>query len=207
VHVVEEDAAVRAALAAQLRAAGFEVRAYASAEDFLRTPPDTRPSCLLVDVRARAGGLSVRAALARREEPVATVFLKRGAAPRGGPAGEEQRARDTAQRRETLQQAVQRALDEDAARRAAVGPALALRDRYRSLTRREREVYALLVAGRASRQIAAVLGTADRTVRGYRASVLHKMHAASRVELADRASEMSAPPGRRARRTRRRRPR
>jgi FixJ family two-component response regulator len=92
--------------------------------------------------------------------------------------------------REPLLAAVRAALRRDAETRAAGKRVRALRDRYEKLTPREREVFAGIVAGKLNKQIAADLGTAERTIKAHRAQVMEKMAVASVAELVHLADEL-----------------
>jgi FixJ family two-component response regulator len=92
--------------------------------------------------------------------------------------------------REPLFAAVARALELDAAQRAARGAARELRARFAQLTSREREVFELVVAGRLNKQIASQLGIAERTVKAQRAQVMAKLGAANAAELGRIAAQL-----------------
>jgi FixJ family two-component response regulator len=92
--------------------------------------------------------------------------------------------------REPLLAAVARALERDAAQRAARGVDRDLQDRYAQLTAREREVFELVAAGRLNKQIADALGIAERTVKAQRAQVMAKLGAANAAELGRIAAEL-----------------
>jgi FixJ family two-component response regulator len=94
--------------------------------------------------------------------------------------------------REALLAAVRTALARDADTRAARARVQAWHSRYSSLTPREREVFAGVVAGKLNKQIAAELGTAERTVKAHRAQVMEKMQVASLAELVHAAEQLQA---------------
>jgi FixJ family two-component response regulator len=76
VHVVDDDEPMRTAVARLLRATGYEVRTYASAGDFLLTPPEPVPGCLLLDLQMPGpSGLELQQALQRQPMPLPVVFL------------------------------------------------------------------------------------------------------------------------------------
>jgi FixJ family two-component response regulator len=185
-----------------LQAAGYEVRGYASAGEFLlgRTDRDA-PGCVVLDVRMPGpSGLDLQEALARLEVPVPIVFLTgHGDIPtsvRAMKAGAVDFLTKPVSR-EALLAAVRSALGRDAETRAARARLHAWRSRYSSLTPREREVFAGVVAGKLNKQIAAELGTAERTIKAHRAQVMEKMQVASLAELvhvAEQLQSAGAPP-------------
>jgi FixJ family two-component response regulator len=188
VHVVDDDAGMRAGLCRLLEAAGYDVRAYASAGDFLLgNADDDRPSCVVLDVRMPGpSGLDLQEALARRDHPLPVVFLTgHGDIPmtvRALKAGAADFLTKPVKRADLLS-AVEGALAQDAARRAERDELRLLRTRYATLTPREREVFALVVTGKLNKQIAGDIGAAERTVKAHRAQVMEKMRVGSLPEL------------------------
>jgi FixJ family two-component response regulator len=202
VHVVDDDDSVRTGVVRLLQAAGFEARGYASAGEFLLGRSDRNaPGCVVLDVRLPGpSGLDLQEALARLAVPLPIVFLTgHGDIPmsvraiKGGAVDFLTKPVS----RDTLLAAVRTALARDAETRAARARVHALRARYETLTPREREVFAGVVAGKLNKQIAADLGTAERTVKAHRAQVMDKMHVASVAELVHIADQLgaAAPPG------------
>jgi len=199
VHVVDDDDSFRTALLRLLEAAGYLARGYASAGDFLIARPGDAPGCLLLDIQMPGpSGLELQAALANHGVALPIVFLTgHGDVPasvRAMRAG----AVDFLEKpvaREPLLAAVREALARDAEARASGERLRALRARYATLTPREREVFAGVVAGRLNKQIAADIGAAERTVKAHRAQVLVKMNVGSVAGLARAATEMGLVPG------------
>ena len=195
VHVVDDDDSVRTGIVRLLQAAGYETRAYSTAGEFLLGRSDRNAAgCLVLDVRMPGpSGLELQEALARFGAPMPIVFLTGHGdiamsvrAMKGGavdfltkPVGQE-----------TLLAAVKAALERDAETRAAHAHTNAMRERYGTLTPREREVFAGVVAGKLNKQIAAELGTAERTVKAHRAQVMEKMGVASVAALVHIAGEL-----------------
>jgi FixJ family two-component response regulator len=195
VHVVDDDDSVRSALEQLLRAAGFEVRAYASAAEFLLGRSDENaPRCLVLDVHMPGfDGLRLQEALSQANALPPTVFLTgHGDIPttvRAMKAG----AIDFLTKpvsRDLLLAAVRTALARDAETRLAQERLRAFRARYETLTAREREVFAGVVAGKLNKQIAGDLGTAERTIKAHRAQVMEKMRVGSVAELAQLAVKL-----------------
>lgn len=198
VHVVDDDDAFRTAVTRLLEAAGYSVRGYRSAGDFLIARPGNVPGCLLLDVNLPGpSGLELQAALVERGVDLPIVFLTGyGDVPRSVRAMKAG-AVDFLEKpveREPLLAAVHEALVRGADARAAGNRLRELRARYESLTPREREVFAGVVAGKLNKQIAAAIGAAERTVKAHRAQVLAKMGAGSVAELSRIATELGPVP-------------
>ncbi len=200
VHVIDDDAGTRTGLCRLLEAAGYEARSYASAGDFLLADAADAPGCVLLDVRMPGpSGLELQQALARREHALPIVFLSgHGDIPtsvRALKAG----AVDFLTKpvgRATLLAAIEDALARDAARRAEQDGLKELRERYLRLTPREREVFALVVAGKLNKQIAGEIGAAERTVKAHRAQVMEKMQVGSLADLVRAAERLTLSPPR-----------
>ena len=198
IHIVDDDASIRTALARLLQVAGYRVRTYPSAGEFLLSDPGNEPGCVLLDVRMPGpSGLDLQDALARRHDSLPIIFLTGhgdiAMSVRAIKAGALDFLTKPV-RREELLRAVQNALACDAVGRAAREQVRTLKARYEALTPREREVYEQVVAGKLNKQIAAALGTAERTVKAHRAQVMEKMHAESLAELIRQAEQLRAIP-------------
>jgi FixJ family two-component response regulator len=199
IRIVDDDDAYRAALTRLLEAAGFSVRGYASAGEFLLDERGTQqPGCLLLDVcMPGPSGLELHDALARRGDALPVVYLTaRGDVPTSVRAMKSG-AVDFLQKpvpRTTLLAAIETALDRDAAERAARTRRGEIEERYASLTTRERDVVDHVVTGRLNKQIAALLGMAERTVKAHRAQAMSKLRVESLAELVDLMRELRPPP-------------
>jgi FixJ family two-component response regulator len=180
VHLVDDDRSVRTALERLLRAAGYEVLTYASADDYLRGAPHDAPGCLLLDLRLPgASGLELQAALRGHpghEHPI--VFLSGAAdvpssvqAMRAGACEFLTKPVDD----ERLLAAVQDAVARDSARRERRARVRLARQHLASLGERERQVLAGITAGRLHKQMAADLGVSERTIKSDRARVMGRM--------------------------------
>jgi FixJ family two-component response regulator len=199
IHVVDDDESLRTALLRLLAAAGFEARGYASTGAFLMEPPPDRPGCLLLDVRLPGpSGLDLQAALQRQGVALPVIFLTGHADVSSSVRAMKAGAVDFLTkpvRRETLLEALSRALERDAGQRAARGEVARLRALFGVLTPREREVFERVVAGRLNKQIAVELGVAERTVKAERAQVMLKLGVGSAAELgrlAERLRQVSS---------------
>jgi FixJ family two-component response regulator len=199
VHVVDDDDSFRTAVTRLLQAAGYEVRGYASAGDFLISHRGDAAGCLLLDINMPGpSGLDLQAALADREIDLPVVFLTgHGDVPmsvRAMKAGAVDFLAKPVEP-EPLLQAVGEAMARDAARRQAGGRRHELQACYDRLTPREREVLAGVIAGKLNKQIAADLGVVERTVKMHRAQVLAKMQVDSVAELVRAATDLGLRPG------------
>jgi FixJ family two-component response regulator len=193
VHVIDDDGAVRNALSRLMRCAGFEVRAYGSAVEFLVAERDDRPGCVVLDVGLPGmSGVELQAAMARKESSPPIVFLTgRGSVDmsvRAMKAGAVDFLTKPV-KREALLCAVESALACDMKARARSEQTRAARARFEKLTPREREVLAQVVRGRLNKQIADDLGTSVRTVKAHRAQVMAKMEVGSLAELVNVAAK------------------
>jgi len=200
VLIVDDDASVRRALARVLRSAGHVVEVFRGVRELLaHLPPPEVPCCVVSALRAPGvDGLALQEELRASAASVSIVFLtvftdvravvramKGGAVdllPRPVPSDVLVATVATALERSRRAVASLQALDE-------------LRARYRTLTRREREVFTLVTAGLLNKQVGFALGTSEKTVKVQRARVVQKMGARSLPDLVRMADllELSAP--------------
>jgi two-component system response regulator FixJ len=192
VFVVDDDAAMRDALAQLLETAGLRVETHADGPAFLVAYEADRPGCLLLDM-AMPGmtGLEVQAELNAHGLAIPIIFLTgHGDIPmavRAVQAGAVDFLEKPIQGAALLER-VQRALALDAEWRHTLGRTQAIRQRCANLTSRERECMALAVSGLTSKEIARELGISPRTVEVHRTHVMHKMGAANMAELVNMAA-------------------
>ena len=192
VFVVDDDAAMRDALAQLLETAGLQVEAHADGPAFLAAFEASRPGCLLLDM-AMPGmtGLEVQAALNARGLSIPIIFLTgHGDIPmavQAVQAGAVDFLEKPIQGAALLER-VQRALALDEEWRHTLGRTQAIRQRCANLTSRERECMALAVSGLTSKEIARDLGISPRTVEVHRTHVMHKMGATNMAELVNMAA-------------------
>jgi FixJ family two-component response regulator len=203
VHVVDDDASVRTALTRLLRAAGYSVRDWGSASEFLRAGAFEGHGCILLDLRMpEMDGLELQQALASQQTQahrpgLPIIFLSGHGDVATGVRAMKAGAADFLTKpveRETLLASVAHALVRDVENRNAHEEQLTLRQRYATLTPREREVFARVVAGTPNKKIAAEIGAAERTVKLHRARVMEKMQARSLAELVRLADRLNASP-------------
>ena len=192
VFVVDDDAAIRDALAQLLGTAGLQVEAHADGPAFLAAYEEDRSGCLLLDM-AMPGmtGLEVQAALKARGSEIPILFLTgHGDIPMAVQAVQagavdflEKPIKGAA-----LLERVQRALALDQEWSQAQGRTQAIQQCHARLSPREREILALVVSGLTSKEIARKLGISPRTVEVHRTHVMHKMGAANLAELVNMAA-------------------
>ena len=194
VSIVDDDALVLRSLGRLLKSAGFAVRTFPSAHEFLAQHEPASSGCVVLDLAMPGlGGLEVQKRLASSANPFAVVFLSGQGDVTAGVEAMKAGAVDFLTKpidREKLIAAVHAALDKDRAARARREQRHSVEARFASLTPREREVLAGVVAGRLNKQIAADLGTAEKTVKVHRARVMKKMQAGSLVELVQLATQL-----------------
>ena len=187
VLVVDDDESVRRALTRLLTTEGYEVHTYASAHELLMQGTPSGSVCALLDVRLPGlGGLELQSTLraigwdlpivfmtGHGDVPTSVRAMKDGAVDfLSKPFGDGE-----------LLEAIGRALSRERATRQERELLADLRNRFESLTPREREVCALVVTGRLNKQIAATLGTSEKTIKVHRARAMSKMQARSLAEL------------------------
>jgi len=187
IHVVDDDESMRTALLRLLDAAGYEARGYASTGAFLLALQPERPGCLLLDLQMPGpSGLELHEALQRDGIALPVVFLTGHGDVQSSVRAMKAGAVDFLTKpveRQTLLEALRRALERGELQRAARDELDQLRALFAGLTPREREVFDLVVAGRLNKQIADELGIAERTVKLQRAHLMAKLGAESAAEL------------------------
>ena len=187
VFIVDDDQAARESLRWLLESVGHTVRCHASAQEFLTAYDGTVSGCLVLDVRMPGmGGLEVQSHLLERgwclpviivtshgDVPMAVRAMKAGAVDFLQKPYNDQ----------TLLDRIGQALELCRRRRLTHDERLRIEANYRQLTPREREVAALVVAGKPNKVIAAELGLSPKTIEVHRANVMFKMQTHSLSQL------------------------
>ena len=187
IHVVDDDDAFRAAMARLLRVAGYDVKEYRSAGDYLLDPPSDGVGCLLLDLHMPGpDGLELQEAVLRRGDSLPVVFLTGHGDIRSSVRAMRQGAADFLTKpvnREELLAAIRAALQRQEREQSSSRWRRDLAERYATLTAREKQVLEGVITGALNKQIAALLGTSERTVKSHRAQIMRKMRVASVAEL------------------------
>jgi RNA polymerase sigma factor (sigma-70 family) len=183
VFIVDDDPSVGNAVGRLFRAAGFQVEAFLSAEQFLRFPRPDAPACAVMDIEMPGvDGLELQERLAAARIAMPVVFITgRGDVPRAVramKAGAVDFLTKPFQDHELLA-AVEKALYHESEARQRREEQQRIGDRAATLTVREREVFALVTEGLLNKQVATRLGTSEKTIKAHRARVMEKMHADS----------------------------
>lgn len=194
VFVVDDDVSVRESLELLILSAGWEPQTFESAERFLARPHVPKPSCLILDI-AMPGldGLELqkRVSAARADLPI--IFVTgRGDVPMTVQAMKCGAAEFLTKpfNAEVLLNALSKAIERSGAVLEHQARMNALRDRYGSLSKREREVMGLVVAGLLNKQVGGELGISEITVKAHRGSVMRKMQATSLPDLVNMSAQL-----------------
>ncbi|MBZ9792566.1 response regulator [Rhizobium sp. 3T7] len=187
VIIIDDDESVREALRGLFESVGLATETHGSVPEFLSADDPDRAGCIVLDIRLPGqSGLEFQEALAKSRHPRSVVLISAhvdvAMAVRAMKAG----AIDVLTkpvREQDLLEAVNRALADDDARRKEANQMAGLRLRYSKLTERERQIMALVVAGKLNKQIAAEVQLAEATVKLHRGHMMRKMHASSVADL------------------------
>jgi FixJ family two-component response regulator len=179
VHIVDDDASFLTATSRLLRASGFAVRTFSSASDFLTQRDIDAPGCVVADLQMPGlNGLELQRALAHSHNPLPLLFLTGQGDITTSVRAMREGAEDFLEKRapkESLLDAVKRALDRDTRERTARVRRRELRALFDALSHRELEVLAHVIQGRLNKQIASDLGIHERTVKLHRTSITSKL--------------------------------
>jgi FixJ family two-component response regulator len=199
VFVIDDDASVRAALEDLLRSVGLGVAAFGSAEEFLQSERRDAPGCIVLDVRLPGpSGLEFQRTLDKSDIHLPIIFISgHGDIPmsvRAMKSGAIEFLTKPLPEQQLLD-AIQTGIARDRARRQEARLVAELRERFNSLTPREREVLALVVTGRRNKQIADQAKLSEMTVKVHRSQIMRKMRAKSLVDLVRMADALGVSSG------------
>jgi len=194
VFVVDDDISVRESLELMLRYAGWRVVTFSSAQEFLAHPRVHLPSCLILDVHLPdLNGLDLQNRIGAHSAEMPIIFITGyGDVPmtvRAMKAGALEFLTKPFND-DVLLEAVRSAIERSCAALGREAQLSTLRDEYSTLSRREREVMALVVSGRPNKQIGAELGISEITVKAHRGRVMRKMNAGSLADLVHIAAQL-----------------
>jgi FixJ family two-component response regulator len=196
VFVVDDDVTVRRSLELLLESAGWQSETFASAQEFLRRPRVVAPSCLLLDVSLPdVDGLELQRRVAPDRSDMPIIFISGyGDVPmtvRAMKAGAVEFFTKPLTS-DLLLAAIQRAIERSRNALADAAAMRKLRERHGSLSRRERQVMALVVSGLLNKQVGGELGISEITVKAHRGQVMRKMEAQSLPGLVTMAARLDA---------------
>jgi FixJ family two-component response regulator len=194
VFLIDDDPSFRRSCERLLSLAGYRVESFPSAKEFLERGQPDIPACLVTDLRMPGmNGIDLQSVLANAGWEIPLIFVTGhgdvSTSVRAMKAGAIEFLTKPFQEHELLT-AVAEALQRDRARRHGVAERAAVRERYNSLTLREREVMQYVVAGMLNKQTAAALDVGEKTIKFHRAHIMEKMNAGSLAALVKMAIDL-----------------
>jgi FixJ family two-component response regulator len=197
VFVVDDEVSVRESLKLLLDSAGYEPVTFASGREFLCRPSALTPCCVVLDVfLADINGLDVQKHVADGRADMPIIFISgQGDVPitvRAMKAGAVEFLTKPVSS-DVLLSAIEQAIERSRASLAYEREMRLLRDRYASLTVRERDVMALVVTGRLNKQVGGDLGISEITVKAHRGHMTRKMKARTLPDLVNMAARLGLP--------------
>ena len=199
VFVVDDDVSVREALESLIRCEGWQPETFASAQEFLDYPRVHHPNCLVLDVSLPGlTGLELQRVIAGERTDMPIIFITgHGDVPMTVQAMKAGAVEFLTKpfNDDVLLAAIRAALERSRATLGHEADMRVLRERYSSLSQRERQVMALVVSGLLNKQVAGDLGISEITVKAHRGKVMQKMKAASLADLVKIAARLCLTPG------------
>ncbi len=194
VFVVDDDISVRESLELLIRSGGWQPEIFASADEFLTRPRATVPNCLVLDVSLPGlNGLDLQALVAAERPEMPIIFITGfGDVPMTVKAMKAGAVEFLTKpfRDDALLSAIGQAIERSRNTLEDEADIRSLRDRYASLSGRERQVMELVVAGLLNKQVAGELGISEITVKAHRGRVMHKMQADSLADLVNMGARL-----------------
>ncbi len=200
VFIVDDDVSVRESMELLVRDEHWKPEAFASAQEFLDHPRKSVPSCLLLDLSLPGlNGLDLQKQLAAKHSDVPIIFITgHGDVPQSVQAMKAGALEFLTKpvNHQVLVTAIRNAIARSTVALAQNAEIQELQDRYSSLTSRERQVMALVVAGLLNKQVGGELGISEITVKAHRGQVMQKMKANSLADLVRMSARLgpTAPP-------------
>ena len=198
VVVIDDDPDIREALRSLLQSVGLQCRAFTSVPEFLKSGRPEGPTCLVLDVRLPGrSGLDFQRELSAANIDLPIIFITAHADVAMSVQAMKEGALEFLTkpvRDQDLLDAIQLGLERDRARREGERALAALRERFETLTPREREVMTEVLKGRLNKQIAGDIGVSEVTVKAHRGQVMRKMKASSVLDLARMAEKLKLTP-------------
>jgi len=198
VLIIDDDPDFRESVGRLLRSVGLQSQQFSSVSDFFNAPPPDGPTCLVLDIRMPGrSGLELQRDLAAANRQVPIIFITaHGDIPMTVQAmkGGAIEFLTKPFRDQELLEAVQAGLARDRARNESDRALAALRERFETLSSREREIMLQVTAGRLNKQIASDIGIAESTVKVHRTNLMRKMKARSLPELSRMADMLQLAP-------------
>ena len=198
VFVIDDDPSVRRAVRRLIESVGLQIELFGSAQEFLLSRRPDVPSCLVLDIRLPGiSGLDFQRKLAEADIHIPIIFMTaHGDIPMTVQAMKAGAVEFLTKpfRDQDLLDAIQLALERDRARRGREAETAVLRERFDSLSPREREVVTMVVSGMLNKQIASEIGTTENTVKAHRSHAMEKMQAQSLADLVKMVERLQNPP-------------
>jgi len=197
VFIIDDDSSVREAVTDLLRSIGLGAKSFGSTQEFLQSTRPDVPGCIVLDVRLPGpSGLEFQRMLINSNIQLPIIFISaHGDIPmsvRAMKSGAIEFLTKPLHEQQLLD-AVQAGIERDRARRKEAKVVAELKERFESLTPREREVLTLVITGRPNKQIASQANLSEMTVKVHRSQVMRKMQAKSLVDLVRMQDKLRVP--------------